>query len=283
MRYTTIADTRIPILGLGTWMIGLDATKRDAEIATFRAALDNHNVNLIDTAEMYGEGRSEALVGQYLSTANREDYYIISKILPDNAIAGLYEERCRRSLQLLGIDTLDLYLLHWPSTVPLQPMVHAMEHLVELGLIRHWGVSNFDVHEMEALFRCEGGDHCCVNQVLYNLSNRGIEYDLIPWCREHGVQIMAYSPLGDDTAGRHLMTHTEAVKTLAAKYAVAPEAILLAFVIRDGIINTVFKTASIEHLDANMQALDVTLTPDDLLLLDNTFPAPTAKVPLQKI
>lgn len=283
MRYTTIADTRIPILGLGTWMIGLDATKRDAEIATFRAALDNHNVNLIDTAEMYGEGRSEVLVGQYLSTANREDYYIISKILPDNAIAGLYEERCRRSLQLLGIDTLDLYLLHWPSTVPLQPMVHAMEHLVELGLIRHWGVSNFDVHEMEALFRCEGGDHCCVNQVLYNLSNRGIEYDLIPWCREHGVQIMAYSPLGDDTAGRHLMTHTEAVKTLAAKYAVAPEAILLAFVIRDGIINTVFKTASIEHLDANMQALDVTLTPDDLLLLDNTFPAPTAKVPLQKI
>lgn len=283
MRYTTIADTRIPILGLGTWMIGLDATKRDAEIATFRAALDNHNVNLIDTAEMYGEGRSEALVGQYLSTANREDYYIISKILPDNAIAGLYEERCRRSLQLLGIDTLDLYLLHWPSTVPLQPMVHAMEHLVELGLIRHWGVSNFDVHEMEALFRCEGGDHCCVNQVLYNLSNRGIEYDLIPWCREHGVQIMAYSPLGDDTAGRHLMTHTEAVKTLAAKYAVAPEAILLAFVIRDGIINTVFKTASIEHLDANMQALDVTLTPDDLHLLDKTFPAPTAKVPLQKI
>lgn len=283
MRYTTIADTRIPILGLGTWMIGLDATKRDAEIATFRAALDNHNVNLIDTAEMYGEGRSEALVGQYLSTANREDYYIISKILPDNAIAGLYEERCRRSLQLLGIDTLDLYLLHWPSTVPLQPMVHAMEHLVELGLIRHWGVSNFDVHEMEALFRCEGGDHCCVNQVLYNLSNRGIEYDLIPWCREHGVQIMAYSPLGDDTAGRHLMTHTEAVKTLAVKYAVAPEAILLAFVIRDGIINTVFKTASIEHLDANMQALDVTLTPDDLLLLDKTFPAPTAKVPLQKI
>lgn len=283
MRYTTIVDTRIPILGLGTWMIGLDATKRDAEIATFRAALDNHNVNLIDTAEMYGEGRSEALVGQYLSTANREDYYIISKILPDNAIAGLYEERCSRSLQLLGIDTLDLYLLHWPSTVPLQPMVHAMEHLVELGLIRHWGVSNFDVHEMEALFRCEGGDHCCVNQVLYNLSNRGIEYDLIPWCREHGVQIMAYSPLGDDTAGRHLMTHTEAVKTLAAKYAVAPEAILLAFVIRDGIINTVFKTASIEHLDANMQALDVTLTPDDLLLLDKTFPAPTAKVPLQKI
>lgn len=283
MRNTTIADTRIPILGLGTWMIGLDATKRDAEIATFRAALDNHNVNLIDTAEMYGEGRSEALVGQYLSTANREDYYIISKILPDNAIAGLYEERCRRSLQLLGIDTLDLYLLHWPSTVPLQPMVHAMEHLVELGLIRHWGVSNFDVHEMEALFRCEGGDHCCVNQVLYNLSNRGIEYDLIPWCREHGVQIMAYSPLGDDTAGRHLMTHTEAVKTLAAKYTVAPEAILLAFVIRDGIINTVFKTASIEHLDANMQALDVTLTPDDLLLLDKTFPAPTAKIPLQKI
>lgn len=283
MRYTTIANTRVPILGLGTWMMGLDAAKRDAELATFRAALQHHSASLIDTAEMYGEGLSEALVGQYLATANRDDYYIISKILPDNAIAGLYEERCRRSLQLLGIDTLDLYLLHWPSTVPLQPMVDAMEHLVSLGLIRHWGVSNFDVHEMESLFRCEGGQNCCVNQVLYNLSNRGIEYDLIPWCREHGVQIMAYSPLGDDTAGRHLMTHTQAVETLAAKYAVAPESILLAFVIRDGIINTVFKTASIDHLDANMQALDITLTPEDLQLLSETFPAPTAKIPLQKI
>lgn len=283
MRYTTIANTSVPILGLGTWMMGLDATKRDAELATFRAALQHHGASLIDTAEMYGEGLSEALVGQYLATAKRDDYYIISKILPDNAIAGLYEERCRHSLQLLGIDHLDLYLLHWPSTVPLQPMVHAMERLVSLGLIRHWGVSNFDVHEMEALFRCEGGQNCCVNQVLYNLSNRGIEYDLIPWCRAHGVQIMAYSPLGDDTAGRQLMTRTQAVKTLAAKYDVAPEAILLAFVIRDGIINTVFKTASIDHLDANMQALDITLTSEDLQLLSETFPAPTAKVPLQKI
>ena len=240
-------------------------------------------MNLIDTAEMYGKGASEKVVGEFLKNKNRSDFFVVNKILPSNAKKGLYLERCKNSLKIMGLDYFDLYLLHWKSNVNLQDMVDNMEKLVELGLIKHWGVSNFDVHEMEELFRCKNGDHCFANQCLYNLLSRGVEYDLIDWCDKHNVLFMAYSPLGNNSIDRNQVTKNKDFINIAEENDMSPESLMLNFVIRYPNVMAIFKTSSIEHLDINMKNVFSTLNQDRLSRIDKIFPPIKKKVPLEKI
>jgi diketogulonate reductase-like aldo/keto reductase len=188
----------IPSLGFGTWMMGEDRSAAKAEVDAVRLALDL-GMTVIDTAEMYGDGGAERIVGEALKE-RREDAFLVSKVLPWNASYDGTIKACHASLNRLGTDHLDLYLLHWRGEHPLEDTVAAMEELKTAGRIRAWGVSNFDVDDMEELFSAADGENCAVNQVLYNLSRRGIEFDLLPWCQEHKIPVMAYSPIEQ---GRH--------------------------------------------------------------------------------
>jgi diketogulonate reductase-like aldo/keto reductase len=185
---------KVPVLGQGTWNIGDSAASRAAEIATLRRGIDC-GMTMIDTAEMYGSGRSENLVGEAIE-GQREQVYLVSKVLPSNASLEGTVRACEASLKRLRTDVLDLYLLHWRGRYPLHETIRGFERLLEQGKIRAWGVSNFDVDDMEELFTTPGGTACAANQVLYNPEHRGIEYDLLPWCAQNGVGVMAYSPVG---------------------------------------------------------------------------------------
>ena len=252
MEYLIFKNIKIPKLGFGSWLVGDDPLEKQKEIAAFEHGYKNHDMRLIDTAEMYGSGNSEKVVGEFLKGKNRSDFFIVDKILPSNAAQGLYEERCRNSLKIMGLDYFDLYLLHWKSNVDLQDMVDNMEHLKEIGLIKEWGVSNFDVDNMEQLFKCHNGNKCFANQCLFNLNARGVEYDLIPWCQRHDVLFMAYSPLGNNKADREKVTNNPEFKALADAYGYTPASLMLAFTIREDKVMAIFKTASINHLDENM-------------------------------
>lgn len=283
MEYLSFREERLPLIGFGTWRVGENPSREQDEIATMKYGIENMGLTLIDTAEMYGYGGSEKVVGKLLQETDRNSLFLVDKIMPGNAVSGDYEEYCLASLKRLGISQLDLYLLHWRGGVDLQKMVDEMERLAEKGLIKHWGVSNFDVEDMEELFRCRNGNHCFANQVLYNLSCRGIEYDLLPWCREHQVLLMAYSPLGNNRADRERMTSHPAVQKIAEKYQMTEEAVLLQFVTRDRDVVAIFKTASIEHLRRNMSGEMQLLDEEDMRLLNATYPAPNRKVPLDII
>jgi diketogulonate reductase-like aldo/keto reductase len=195
MRTLALAgQQKVPVLGQGTWNIGDSAASRAAEIATLRRGIDC-GMTMIDTAEMYGSGRSENLVGEAIE-GQREQVYLVSKVLPSNASLEGTVRACEASLKRLRTDVLDLYLLHWRGRYPLHETIRGFERLLEQGKIRAWGVSNFDVDDMEELFTTPGGAACAANQVLYNPEHRGIEYDLLPWCAQNGVGVMAYSPVG---------------------------------------------------------------------------------------
>lgn len=283
MRYFKHRGYEFPMLGIGTYRIGRVSSMQNEELAILQKMKDDYQFSLIDTAEMYDAGKSESLVGEFIKGQKRKNWFVVDKILPCHAVTGRFEQHCRKSLERLGIDFLDLYLLHWRDKVHLQTMVDEMERLVAKGLIRHWGVSNFDVSDMEDLFQCEGGSNCFANQFLYNLSSRGVEYDLIPWCKAHNVLIMAYSPLGNEIVKREVMTKDTNVKAVAQRHMVSPEAVALSFVIRNNDLITVFKTSSELHLANNMQVLDFHLDADDMLLLEQSFPAPKKKERLKKI
>jgi diketogulonate reductase-like aldo/keto reductase len=283
MKYFKFKKETFPLVGFGSYRIGDIRSYEEDEIAAFEYGAYRHNMFLIDTAEMYGKGKSELVIGRFLTTQKREEWFIIDKILPENAYKGNFEKRCRLSLNRLGINQIDLYLLHWHGNVNLQDMVDEMENLVALGLIRHWGVSNFDVYEMEQLFQCKNGTHCYANQVLYNLISRGIEYDLIEWCKSNNILLIAYSPLGDDKERRDIMLNDINVKRVAIRHGVPEEAIALAFVIRNKNLIALVKSSSLEHIDNNMQALNVILDDIDLNILSESFPAPTHKLELEKI
>ncbi len=283
MEYLYHKGEKIPLIGMGTYMLGEDESRRESEAKTFAYAVGSCEMTLIDTAEMYGSGASEDFVGEMIKHTDRSKLFIVDKILPHNAQKGLYEQCCKRSLKRLGVDCIDLYLLHWRGGVELQPMVSAMQSLAEKGMIKHWGVSNFDTHDMKELFECEGGKDCFCDQVLYNISARGIEYDLLPWCKENGVLVMAYSPLCQSAADRKKVTADKRIISVSKSENKTPESLMLSFVVRNKDIITVFKTSSKEHLENNMQNVFVPITPEHLQEISKCCKEPCCKMPLQTI
>jgi aldehyde reductase len=264
---------QVPALGQGTWHIGDDPARRKQEIATLRRGIEL-GLTLVDTAEMYGDGRSEALVGEAIA-GRRDEVFLVSKVYPHNASLAAMPRSCEASLRRLGVATLDLYLLHWQGNVPLAETVEAFEALRRAGKIRHWGVSNFDTEAMERLWRAPGGDACQTNQVLYNLAERGIEWDLQPWLRERGLPVMAYSPFDE---GRLL--RKRALVSFAREHGMSPSQAALAWLLaRDGVI-AIPKTGRLEALEDNAQALAHPLSAAQIRALDSLFPPPARPMPL---
>jgi diketogulonate reductase-like aldo/keto reductase len=266
----------IPVLGQGTWGMGEDPRRRDDEVAALRLGLDL-GMNLIDTAEMYGDGGAEQIVGEAIK-GQRERVFLVSKVLPGNASRNGTMAACEKSLERLGTDRIDLYLLHWRGRFPLGETVAAMGALQDAGKIRHWGVSNFDVEDMEELFRVADGNMVACNQVLYNLTRRGIEFDLLPWCEERGVPIMAYSPIEQ---GR-LLKHPQ-IKFIAGRHATTPAQVALAYLLTQRGVMAIPKATSPEHVRDNRLAANIELTDDDLATLDSALPPPRSKQPLEMI
>jgi len=267
---------RIPALGMGTWMMGESRQSRAEEIATLRLGLDL-GLTLLDTAEMYGEGQSEEMIGEAIA-GRRDEVFLVSKVYPHNASRNGTVAACERSLKRLRTDRLDLYLLHWRGGIPLAQTVEAMLALQRAGKIRHWGVSNLDLSDMEELWQVPGGDTCAVNQLLYNLGRRGIEWDLLPWLRERGVPVMAYSPIEQAALARH-----RKLSAFASQIGATPAQVALAWLLaQDGVI-AIPKTGRRERVRENAAAREVTLTPAQLAELDALFPPPTRARPLEML
>ncbi|MBU3077512.1 aldo/keto reductase [Sphingomonas quercus] len=265
----------VPALGQGTWMMGERRDRRAAEIAALRTGIEL-GMTLIDTAEMYGEGEAERLVGEAVA-GRRDGLFLVSKAYPQNASRDRLPRACEASLRRLGTDHIDLYLLHWRGAVPLAETVEAMEALKAAGRIRHWGVSNLDVGDMAELVEAGGGG-CAANQILYNLSRRGAEYALMPWLADHGMAVMAYSPVEQ---GRLLGNAT--LKAVAARRGVTPAQVALAWLLRRPGVIAIPKAGSADHVRENRAAADLDLVADDLAELDRAFPAPTRQRPLEML
>jgi diketogulonate reductase-like aldo/keto reductase len=257
----------IPVLGQGTWGMAEDPRRRKAEVAALRLGLDL-GMTLIDTAEMYADGAAEVVVAEAIA-GRRDEVFLVSKVLPANATRQGTIAACERSLRRLETDRLDLYLLHWRGQTPLAETLEAFAALVKAGKVRHWGVSNCDVSDLEELVGVPGGAAVGTDQVLYNLTRRGIEYDLLPWCQKRNVPIMAYSPIEQ---GR-LLAHPE-LKKVAARYGATAAQAALAWVLRQDGVVIIPKAGTMEHVRENRTALDLRLTTEDFVALDRAFPPP---------
>ncbi|NMN00668.1 aldo/keto reductase [Bifidobacterium sp. DSM 109958] len=283
-RTVTLRDGgAMPLFGMGTWHMAEDPSRHDAEVAALREGLAL-GARLIDTAELYADGGAETLVGEALRGAEpsirREDLFVVSKVMPSHAGRTHMRESCEASLERLGTDYLDLYLLHWPGSVPLRETVACMEALRSDGLIRRWGVSNFDVADMEALWRVPGGDACAVNQVLYHIESRGTEVALRPWMDAHGVAMMAYCPIAQGGRLAYGVLDDPTVRGVARRHGVTPAQVLLAWAMRDGRTVAIPKAGTVEHMRLNVAASRLELDTRDLAELDARFPAPRVKPPL---
>jgi diketogulonate reductase-like aldo/keto reductase len=268
----------IPILGQGTWYMGEEKSKRAAEVAALRLGMEL-GMNLIDTAEMYGEGAAEEVVGEAIAGC-RDEVFLVSKVYPHNASRAGVRAACERSLRRLRTDYLDLYLLHWRGSVPLGETLEAFETLRREGKIRDYGVSNFDLDDMKEVQSLGAGIGVATDQVLYNLAERGIEWDLLPWCRALGMPVMAYSPLESSTDGQRALLGNPALVQVAAKHGATPAQVALAWLLhQDGVV-VIPKATQPEHVRANRAALDLALEADDLARLAAAFPAPRGPRPL---
>lgn len=257
----------VPALGLGTWFIGEDRGRRAQEIAGLQRGIER-GLTLIDTAEMYGDGRAEQLVGEAIA-GRRDRVFVVSKVYPHNASRRAMPRSCDASLERLGIDTIDLYLLHWPGGVPLEETVEAFEALQRAGKIRHWGVSNFDRDGMEELATIPGGAAAQVDQVLYNLGRRGVEWDLQPLLRHRRQPLMAYSPLEQ---GRLL--RTRALAAFAQKHGMTPAQAALGWLLAQQGVIAIPRSGTPERVDDYAGALDKPLTSAQLAELERLFPPP---------
>ncbi|WP_140626117.1 aldo/keto reductase [Methylibium rhizosphaerae] len=269
---------KVPALGLGTWRMGESARTRAGEVAAVREAIEM-GYRLIDTAEMYGEGGAESVVGEALRGAvqagdvRREELFIVSKVYPHNASRAGTVAACERSLARLGLDHIDLYLLHWRGSHPLRETVEGFEALRARQSIRHWGVSNCDVDDLQELWPVSGA--CAANQVWYSMSQRGVEFDLLPWQRERGVPLMAYSPIDQAELARNIM-----LAELGLRRGITAAQLALAWTLRDGGVIAIPKAVKTEHLRANLAAADVQLDRETLAALDTAFPPPKRRQPL---
>lgn len=274
MRTVRLPDgEEVPVLGQGTWHMGDSAAARAGEVRALRRGLEL-GMTLIDTAEMYGEGGAEEVVAEAVA-GRRDDVFLVTKVYPHNASRSGVVSACERSLRRLRTDRIDLFLLHWRGRHPLAETVAGFERLRDAGKIRHWGVSNLDVDELEELRRLPGGERCATDQVLYNLSRRGAEWDLLPWAREKKMPVMAYSPIEQAR-----LPVKGALGEVAGRLSAGPLEVALAWVLAQPSIIVIPKAARLEHVEANRRALDLELTSEDLALLDRSFPAPTRKQPL---
>jgi diketogulonate reductase-like aldo/keto reductase len=266
----------VPVLGQGTWGMGENGTARAGEVAALRQGLDL-GMTLIDTAEMYGEGGAEEMVGEAVA-GRREEVFLVSKVYPHNASRQGAIAACERSLKRLGTDRIDLYLLHWRGSYPLAETVAAFERLRRDGKIRHWGVSNLDADELEELLAVPDGARCAVNQVLYNLSRRGIEWDLLPWCRQRGMPVMAYSPIEQ---GR--LPTSGVLAELGQQHGCSPFQVALAWVLHQEGVIAIPKASRLQHVAANARVLDLVLSGEELAAIDRCFPPPEGKQPLEML
>ncbi len=266
----------VPALGLGTWNMGEDARKAAIEVESLKRGLDL-GMTLIDTAEMYGEGEAEKVTGQAIA-GRRDEVFLVSKVYPWNASRKGVVEACERSLARLKTDRLDLYLLHWRGEHPLEETVAGFEELRRAGKIAAWGVSNFDIDDMEELMQVPEGQNCAVNQVLYNLSRRGIEYDLLPWCQERNIPVMAYSPIEQ---GR-ILRNGELIR-IAKAYQATPAQVALAFLLERESVIAIPKSANADRVAENAAAAELELSDEDLAALDAAFPPPDRKRPLEML
>ncbi|MEX3777359.1 aldo/keto reductase [Pseudomonas sp. MYb118] len=267
MRFLELAGVQVPVIGQGTWRMGEDPSRHAEEVAALRRGIEQ-GMTLIDTAEMYGEGGAEKVVGEAIA-GQRDQVFLVSKVYPHNASKKGIPQACERSLRRLNSDYIDLYLLHWRGQYPLEETVEAFERLRDAGKIGRWGVSNFDVDDMQEL----AAPACATNQVLYNLEERGIEFDLLPWCQQHHQPLMAYCPIGQ---GGQLLAHPT-LKQIAARHSVTPAQVALAWIVRqDGVI-AIPKAVRPEHVDLNAQAAQLQLETGDLEALDQAFRAPHRK------
>jgi diketogulonate reductase-like aldo/keto reductase len=266
----------VPALGQGTWRMAEARSRRAEEIEALRLGIEL-GMTLIDTAEMYGEGAAEELVGEAVADC-RERVFLVSKVYPHHASRRGVAEACARSLERLGTDRIDLYLLHWRGGTPLAETVAGFEDLRRSGAIRHWGVSNFDAGDLDELTRVPGGEQCAANQVLYNVTRRGPEFDLLPRMAARRMPLMAYSPVEQGRLPRSGVLHD-----LARRHGASPFRIALAWLLlRPGLV-AIPKAASPAHVRDNHRALDLVLGPDDLAAIDAAFPPPARKRPLEMI
>jgi diketogulonate reductase-like aldo/keto reductase len=267
---------QVPALGQGTWHMGEDRRRRADEVAALKLGIDL-GMTLIDTAEMYASGGAEEVTREAIA-GRRSEVFLVSKVLPSNASRAGVIRSCEASLRRLGTDRMDLYLLHWRGGVPLVDTVEAFQALKRAGKIRYWGVSNFDIDDMEELLGVDGGGAVQTNQILYNLSSRGIEYDLVPWSNERGIPLMAYSPVNQGSLGRE-----RRLQAIAERHGATATQIALAWVLRRKGVIAIPKAVEPDHVRQNRAALDIELGEDDLAELDRAFPPPRRKEPLAMI
>jgi diketogulonate reductase-like aldo/keto reductase len=264
---------RFPALGQGTWRMAEDPAERDDELRSLRLGLDL-GLTLIDTAEMYANGAAEELVADAIE-GRRDEVFLVTKVLPANATRNGTKEACRRSLKRLRTDWIDLYLLHWRGRLPLEGTVEAFTELRAAGVIHHWGVSNFDAVDLAELITVAGGGQVETDQVLYNLSHRQAELELLRWCRDSGLPLMSYSPLD-----RGAVVESDVVVEVAEKHRASTAQVALAWVLRHDAVCAIPKASIPEHVRENARALELQLDSEDLRLLDEQFPPPSGPAPL---
>ncbi len=263
----------IPVLGQGTWRMGEKSSQKQAEITALRLGIDL-GMTLIDTAEMYGEGGAEKVVAEAIS-GRRHEVFLVSKVYPFNASYQGVINACDRSLSRLKTDYLDLYLLHWRGSIPLVETLKGLQHLKQVGKILDYGVSNFDTDDMEEAEALPGGKEIVTNQVLYNLTHRGIEWDLLPWCKQRQIPIMAYSPVEQQA----FVNHSQ-LQDIAVKYNATSTQIALSWLLHQDNVISIPKATNPQHIKENRAALDIKLTAQDFQKLDRSFQSPQKKVPL---
>lgn len=268
----------IPVLGQGTWNMGEDASARAAEVAALRLGMEL-GMNLIDSAEMYGEGGAEEVVGEAIA-GRREQVYLVSKVYPHNASRAGVRAACERSLARLRTGYLDLYLLHWRGSVPLDETLDAFEALRAEGKLRDYGVSNFALDDMQEAALLPNGARIATDQVLYNLAERGIEWDLLPWCRNAGIPLMAYSPLESSSADQRALLGNPVLAEVARRHGASPAQVALAWLLHQEGVVVIPKAVRPDHVRANRAALDLKLDLEDLARLDAGFPPPRGPRPL---
>lgn len=257
--------------------MGENSARRKTEIEALRLGLDL-SMSLIDTAEMYGDGGAEMLIGEAIE-GRRDEVFLVSKVYPHNASLSGAVKACERSLRRLKTDYLDIYLLHWRGAIPLEETLEAFLRLKESGKIRDYGVSNFDLDDMVEAFALPGGKDIVTNQVLYNLVHRGAEFDLLPWCREHNVTVMAYSPIEHSPLDQRGMLDHPVLKSIAERHGCTPTQVALAWLLQQELV-AIPKAGNPQHVRENSAALNFTLAEKDFVLLDKAFPRPVGKVPL---
>lgn len=266
-------------LGIGTWYLGDHVQTRKEELAAIRYGIE-HNMRIIDTAEMYGNGRSENLVGEAIQPYDRESLYIISKVLPQNANKKRLEASLDQSLKQLKTDYLDSYLYHWRGMTPLEETVEVLDKMVDKGKIKSWGVSNFDVEDMEELLALGSQHRCYVNEVLYHLGSRGIEYALKPFQDQHDIVTIAYCPLAQQGRLKQQLITNEVVQRIAAERGISVYQVLLCFTLHQDNMVSIPRTSKVTHMKELVACRSIRLTDEEYRLLDTVFPAPTRRVPL---